>query len=142
MNSTQTNNLMQGEYIKTSKNTIRFILITSKFARSGKDLMADIIYNQYKINKYVQDTKIYIHRFRFAAPLIKAFEDIFGYSWDIDKLDPIIRNKCIALSEFCKSKRKTVWIDKTIQEINSILPRYLFGTADVVTKKKVINFIY
>lgn len=133
MNSTQDKKELQDI-------VVRFTLITSKFARSGKDTLADLLYYNFKKTRY-DDTffKVFC-RYRFAKPLVEAFESIFGYSWDTDKLNPQVRTKLIKFSEACKTVDDRLWINKTVREVESDLTGELIECQNY--KKAVLNYIF
>ena len=119
---------------------VRFTLITSKYARSGKDTLADLLYHRYKQIRYNSPDYITFNRFRFAQPLIKAFELIFGHRWDVDKLNPQVRTKLIKFSDACKTVDYYLWINKTLDEVEASLKED-FEELNII-KNSRLNYIF
>lgn len=132
------------------KRTVRIVLITSKHARSGKDLMADILYNIWKEKRKIAGInvdaefskigKVGMMRMRFAAELIAAFESIFDYQWDIDKLKPDIRKLLTDFAEFTKKNHKYLWINKTLKKLDDRIQNSLRGFLN--QESSILNILF
>lgn len=145
---------MEKQEISTRKlrKIVRFLMVTSQHARSGKDTLVDILYEHHKrlvhknLENHLLNPKSYFIRERFAQPLIDSFKTVFGHDWDIEKTIPGMREKLIAFSTACQNIDHDVWINKTERDLkhrlSSIIERQDFDVINVFFTDTRYNYEY
>lgn len=116
--------------MKNQEKQLRYIFITAKNAGAGKDTVVDILNKIYQTSS---KDNLFL-KFRFAAPILLHFQDIFEVEWDKVKNDDRYRNLLINFSRVCKDHDPNIWIMKTIRNVQSY--------ENIINKYRNINIIF